>query len=420
MQWENCFHELKEIKLRELNYYYEANALEQLKKNFIKRPIHVPKIFRSYCCSKILVMEYIKGALLSDIAYMREKDPARLQSWLQKNNVDLKIVANRLFHSVYRQVFENNFFHGDMHSANIIVLRNNHVAVIECRSAGSHEIESLQKQKLFLRSLAQNEFVNAAEIYFLLATRLPRVDLGVVKEQLIRIWRVWEARAHVRDLDYKEKSLTYMNGEINRILYKSHFKPLWAFSKLTCTWVHLDIAISILSSEFNYIKQLHIYFKDEQKRDTVSKILQLPSRVISSLTALHEIPDRIADYSIFQENLIRRKALVVQSSVSKIDSVIATGFSFTTFCLMITNIFLFLVFLKQQGRVSIESILGSQLTWVSSQIPDLGLGSWIGILTLFTVLYFFFRNQRIRFCKQDFGGDDIGKAETGSPEGRSY
>jgi ubiquinone biosynthesis protein len=403
MRWDDLCHELGEIKIRELNYQYEAAALDILRKSLIVKPMHVPRLFRRYCKRRVLVMEFIQGALLSDLIELRRKDPERAAAWLQENNVDLRQVARRLFHEVYRQVFENNFFHGDMHTGNIILLRNSHIAVIECRSAGSLETESLEKQKVFLRSLSQGEYITAAEIYFLLATRLPRVDLNSVKEKLVRIWRVWQTRVHVATLPYEEKSLTYMTGQINRVVHEYRFSALWALSKLNCAWVHLDNAITALSPDLNYLKHLRLYFREELMRETAENIRDLPSRSAHAVVALHEMPERMSEFMLFREAMMRRQAQVVQGSASKMDAFVSACFGFASFFTVILTLFLFLTFLMQSRLMPIKSLLGPQLSWLATRIPPMSTGLWLATFCGFIFVYGFFRIQKRRFSRQEFG-----------------
>jgi ubiquinone biosynthesis protein len=406
MRWDELFHELKEIKTRELNYYYEAAALETLEENLEGQPVHVPRVFRRYCRRRVLVMEFLQGALLSDLIAMRQEDPERLEAWLNANNIEPRKVAKRLFHSTLRLVFEDNFFHGDMNTSNIILLRDSHLAVIECRSAGSLEAESLEKQKMFLRALAEKEYVIAAEIYFLLASRLPRVDLNTVKEKLMRVFRVWESRTHLKNLPYEQKSLAYMTGQVNRVVNDSQFAPLWSFTKLTCTWVHLDNSLAVLAPELNYLTQLKLYFRRAERRDTFSKLRRLPSRLASALAALHQVPKRTAEYTLFRETLMRRQAQVVQGSASKLDAVIAVGFGFFSFLSMMVGGFFLVTFAIGFLQLSLQPLLGPQLSGLAARIPPMSLGLWLVFLAAFGFLYGFFRTQKRRFSRREFGQSD--------------
>ena len=402
MRWDDLYHELSQIKIRELNYHYEAAALKNLKKNLAGQMVHVPEVYEHFGAKGLLVTEFIQGALLSDLTTMSKSDPERLQEWLTANHIDLKIIARRLFFVVYRQIFEDNFFHGDMNTANIILLRNSQVAVIDCRETGSLEAESLAKQKMYLRALSEGEFVTAAEIHFLLADRLPRVDLNTVKEELVRIWRVWETRTHVEDIPYHQKSLTYMSGQLNRVVRNYRFGAQWSFSKLSGTLAHLDTALASLSPELNYLNLLRVYFSHLEGREARKKLLNLPARLTASLTALHEMPKRMAEYSLFQETLMRRQAQVVQGSATKLDAVIAACFGFFSFAALVAGLVLGWIFLVRWKLLHTDT-LGAQLTGWAEPLISLGVLAWVGLFCLVWFLISFCNKQKHKFDQREFG-----------------
>jgi len=403
MRWDDLYNELKEIKVRELNFLYEAHALKTMDKKLAGQPAHVPRVYDKYCTQRILVMEFIHGALLSDCIRMQRQDPELLQKWLNDNNIDLDSVGLHLFETVFRQVFEHNFFHGDMHTGNIILLRNSHFAVIECRSAGSLEVECLTKQRMFLQALTEGEYITAAEIYFLMVTQLPRIDLNKVKDKLLRIWRVWETRVYIKELDFSEKSLTNLTGLTNRIFKDSLFSPLWSYSKLIVTWAHLDNALSYLSPTLNYVKKLGRYFRDAQNRETTEKISRLPERMASAAVAISQMPERISSYTLFQDIMMRREAQVISGSASKLDSVIAGGFAFCFFMVLIAAVFLLFVVISQFEWFNVESLLGPQLSWLVDRIPRFGGVLWLLFLALITGTFLFLSKQKNRFRSKEYG-----------------
>ncbi len=414
MRWEELYAELCDIKEKELNYYYEAAALNQLDSNLSGLQVHVPRLYKAHCRKRVLVMEYLQGALLSDYFRLKAQNPLRARQWLKKNNIDPKIIAKNLFHSVYRQVFEDNFFHGDMNTENIILLRDSHLAVIECKSAGSLERESLEKQKMFLRSLSEGEFVIAAEIFFLLATRLPKVDLNTVKEMLVKSWRVWETRTHVKKLPYSQKSLAFMFGQVNRIVHDSQFTPLWSFVKLSFAWLHLDNAISGLDDTFNYIEHLRRYFHGAEKREAIDKLRDLPARLADTLSALHYIPKRTAQFKLFREVLLRKQAQVIQGSASKIDSVLSAFFRFGAFLSMILVLFFSAILSMRYSDLPIRPILGDQLTAATEWIPRTGPGLIIIIIVVLLIVLRFFRQQTRQFNSCEYGKNRDEWTGTGS------
>jgi len=71
--------------------------------------LYVPSIYWENTNQKVMVMERIYAAPVTDIATLR------------KHDVDFKILAERGVEIFFMQVFEHNFFHADMHPGNIFV-----------------------------------------------------------------------------------------------------------------------------------------------------------------------------------------------------------------------------------------------------------------------------------------------------------
>lgn len=94
----------------ELDLLKETGNASQLKRHFDKSPLlYVPTVYWDYCRRNMLVMERIYGVQVTDIAE------------LEAQNVNRKVLAERGVEIFFTQVFDNNFFHADMHPGNVYV-----------------------------------------------------------------------------------------------------------------------------------------------------------------------------------------------------------------------------------------------------------------------------------------------------------
>jgi ubiquinone biosynthesis protein len=94
----------------ELDLMREAGNAAQLKRNFAGSSLlYVPQIHWDYCRQNVMVMERIRGIIVSQVEELRSRgtDIARLA----ENGVEI----------FFTQVFRHNFFHADMHPGNIFV-----------------------------------------------------------------------------------------------------------------------------------------------------------------------------------------------------------------------------------------------------------------------------------------------------------
>ena len=94
----------------ELDLRLEAANCSQMGANFENSElIYVPQIYWEYSYKKVLVMERIYGTSIRDFDTLRE------------NGVDMERLGNDGVEVFFKQAFEDNFFHAEMHPGNIFV-----------------------------------------------------------------------------------------------------------------------------------------------------------------------------------------------------------------------------------------------------------------------------------------------------------
>ncbi|MBI2191124.1 MAG: AarF/ABC1/UbiB kinase family protein [Planctomycetes bacterium] len=388
MRWKALYQELQETMTRELDFSYEASAFRDLKKTLQRYDVYVPDHFPDYCTRRVLVTEFIRAALMSDFINLSRSDPQRLDAWLRENNIEPRKLGRRLFSAVYRQIFEDNHFHGDMHPRNIILLRNSRLAVIDCRTVSSLEVETMQKHRMYLRALSRREYSTAADIYFLLASKLPAVDISEVKTRILRLWRNWETHNYIRDLPYDQKSLAFMFGELDLIVFQYRFAAQWPMSRLVHTLKNLDASLRYLCPDMNYLQSLQKYFAKAEERAArapidLNKTLNLWAQ---SQLAAQELPNRISELMLFQQTVVRRQAIVLRGTSSKIGYTFAALYGYFWLGLTLAALFFFSAFLYQRDSASMKPYFGDQISAVIVSLPSLHLGVW-AVLAL-ALLYF--------------------------------
>ena len=96
--------------LAELDLLRELANTVRLRRNFETSPLlYVPKVYDDLSSVNVLVMERVKGVPISDLETLRGC------------GTDLKKLAERGVETFFLQVFNDNFFHADMHPGNIFV-----------------------------------------------------------------------------------------------------------------------------------------------------------------------------------------------------------------------------------------------------------------------------------------------------------
>ena len=261
MRWHDALWELEQMMREELDYRYEAANLARLRKSTKRHKVHVPRPFFGLSTRAVIVMEFVPGVLMSEYIEVAGRDPERAAAWCAANSIRPAKVARRLFVSALRQLLEDNLFHADLHPGNIMLLRDNRVALIDLGTVGTMEREFLELYLMSLRALAKKDFSQAADYLLRLCPELPTLQLGALKRDLVRGYRQWEARTHLRNIPYHEKALTSAGAASGQILYKYRVQPSWTFMRISRTWATLDASMQFLIPDANYMQLFKRYFE---------------------------------------------------------------------------------------------------------------------------------------------------------------
>ncbi|MDD3652007.1 ubiquinone biosynthesis regulatory protein kinase UbiB [Immundisolibacter sp.] len=110
----------------ELDLMREAGNASQLRRNWLNSPdLYVPEVYWDYVRPNVMMMERIYGIGIDNIDAMRGA------------GVDFERLAERGVAIFFRQVFEHNFFHADMHAGNIFVGPNEQYIAVDFGIVGS-------------------------------------------------------------------------------------------------------------------------------------------------------------------------------------------------------------------------------------------------------------------------------------------
>lgn len=375
--WDFAFDELKEQTAQELNFHYEASAIRRMRRALKGQKIEVPDLFRRYCSRRVLVTEFIHAALMSDLVTLQDSDPDRLAAWLAENNIEPRRVARRLIFSVYRQILEENLYHGDLNPRHIVLLRNSRLALIEFTATTFTEREYLEKFRLFVKALAVRDYSKAADVSFMLCAVLPNIDTEEVKEELVRSLRAWATRTLVKELPYREKSVDNAFVEVLRVLVRYRCTMQWGWLRIRRALMTLDMSLDRLYPDANYTRVLQQYFAKAESR-ALDALLgpELVRRSLGGYLTALTIQDRVDEYTMFQGALVRRHAQVFKGATNKAAAVFATLVGEAALLLGIAGALALVVFLEQRYPETVGTVLGPQLAGVADAVPYLDGPVW--------------------------------------------
>jgi ubiquinone biosynthesis protein len=207
---------------QELDYRSEARNADQFRRNFARSDtVRIPRVYWRYTTSRVLTLEFIDGVQLVDLEPESRTEEERRE------------LAYRMTDAWMTMIFRHGFFHGDPHPANILVLDDNTIGLVDFGLTGKLTDDDMSKlTRLFIDAATEN--VEA------IPKRLAELGVKYPKE------REEEFTAELRELFYR-----YYGAKLSEIdpiqIIREAFTLIYSMNlELPTRFVMLDKAIATL------------------------------------------------------------------------------------------------------------------------------------------------------------------------------
>lgn len=369
---DEMFWELESMLTEEIDFRYEAINLKEAKSRFKKYGIYVPKVYKKLSSEKVVVMEFIEGVTMSEFIAARREDPTRLKIWLKDNKIKPKKVGGFLLRNTWRQVVEDNYFHGDLQPGNIMLLAKNRIALIDLGSVGSTDEEVLSFYRQQLIAIGKKNYLKAADFSILTSPNIPSEHQGDIRQSIVRGLRGALMKASLTDVDIEQKTTVHnASNDMAKELAKYKVSPNWSMLKLIRTFLTIDPSVVNLHPKIDLQKEWMRYYKEARWRlfkQRLASIVELPSNMVDSI-------------SLFMK-MQRKGAIDFKARVSK-GILVASYFLGLLKWVFAAVIFFFIwTYLYQHHDVidHLHANGGNWFTRLAERVPFTSRLYWIGIL----------------------------------------
>lgn len=181
----------------ETNFIIEANNMRRFSKNFANdNTIRIPKVIWKYTGESVLVMEALDGVPLS------------FPSAIHQEGLDLNLIVNRGLKIFMKMVFQDGFFHGDLHPGNLFIMPGNVIGLVDFGVVGRLNRTTQDSIASMLVALATEDYEKLAYEYIDLAPQGEGVDINHLARE-------------VRDLISPYYGLTMKDVNMAKVLFES-------------------------------------------------------------------------------------------------------------------------------------------------------------------------------------------------------
>ncbi len=181
----------------ETNFVVEANNLRRFKQNFANDPsIKIPTVYLNLTTERVLTMEALSG-----VPHSQSGNGA-------KEGLDNTEVIRRGLRAYLKMVFQDGFFHGDLHAGNFFILPNNQIGLVDFGVVGRLNQRAKAAVSSMFMALSKEDYDRLAYEFVDLAPFSEKVDVDLFAKDL-------------RDLIAPFFGLTLKNVNLGGILLSS-------------------------------------------------------------------------------------------------------------------------------------------------------------------------------------------------------
>lgn len=398
--------EVEQALAENLDYRLETTYMMRSRKRLRRHRVLVPRVFTQYARRRVQVKEWVSGMTMNAFARMQRESPEELKRWLAANDIDPEAVGERIFVSMMRQIFEENYYHGYWHPGNLLLLPGGWVAIVDFWAMSALESSFRRKYALFSQAIYDREYTKAADLLLLLCPALPpTAEPEAIRDRVVNALRTFEVRTFTRGLPFAEKSFSSGMGGVLRALSASRVPASWPVMRLDRAFAMIDRSLALLIPDANVLKIGKRYWNKARRR-AMARATNAAARtrsLASFLTVLAEGPEFLSEQLLFQGESARRGAKAFKRTTTKISELLQVLSGLAAQLTLASGLVLLVVFLAQHHPPVVAGVRGS-LTFVDS-FPHLDYLVWVLVLALILRAFVRLRSLNRRFARIESHSD---------------
>jgi ubiquinone biosynthesis protein len=192
---------------KELDYRNEARNIERFR-NMYKDydTFYIPKVYREFSTERILIIEYVSGCKISDVA--------QLKAW----GLNPKKVVENGMHIYLTMIFEFGHFHADPHPGNVLVDRKGIINLLDFGMVGRLETQEKYAFAGIFICMARQDAKGMAANMRKLAIEDNISDMRAFTNDLSELIEDYST------LDVSESSMADMTAALQKIMFDYEMK----------------------------------------------------------------------------------------------------------------------------------------------------------------------------------------------------
>ncbi|MBU0904824.1 MAG: AarF/ABC1/UbiB kinase family protein [Firmicutes bacterium] len=307
------YSEMVETIGAELNFLQELRNGRQFAERFEDMPgVVFPVYFDELSTRRVLVMEWIEGARVTDLAF------------IERNGINRRVLSERLFRLFLEQVLDGGQFHADPHGGNILLKPDGTIVLIDFGMVGSISQSESRSVLKVVEGIIFKQYDQVLDGLEELRFLLPNADRRLLADSISRVVAAYESE----ELTQMDSFVVDRLLDDLRLIVRTQPVQLPAefafFGRAVSTFVGvlhvLDPKVDLLAiakprvMEWASMQKENggVFSKEDVLRlalNAIGPLRQFPQKVITFL----EEPTRMREYQMGRDTLRRDERMLLQT-----------------------------------------------------------------------------------------------------------
>lgn len=181
IDFKQLYVEMTETIGNELNFLKELQNGRSFSDRFdAMEGVRIPMYFDEFTTRRVLVMEWIEGARITDLAF------------IEKNELDRHEISERLFILFLEQILYGGQFHADPHGGNILLEPNGGIVLIDFGMIGTISKKDSQSVLRAAEGIIFKNYEQVLDSLEELRFLLPQADRAILEDAISRLVSAYE------------------------------------------------------------------------------------------------------------------------------------------------------------------------------------------------------------------------------------
>ncbi|MCA0989185.1 ABC1 kinase family protein [Guptibacillus algicola] len=261
----------------------------------------IPHYISEWSTKKVLVMEWMEGARVTNLSYIEEQ------------GINRKELARKLLKGFLEQLLQEGQFHADPHSGNILIQNDGTIVFIDFGMVGFIEASDALSIRKLITGVVLSQYDDVTDALDELRFLLPDSDKRQIEKAIKTLVTLFvEQDLTMMDEDTAEQVLREVQTLVNKqpIQLPSEFAFLGrAISTIIGILYTLDPSIDLIEEGKPIVQEWVEQSESSEERNDPTKIFRKIYGKLSSIeNPLDRISDELNDHRTWEESVKRKES----------------------------------------------------------------------------------------------------------------